>query len=214
MLNCHGNITEQNYEQCVAETKLYGPKRVATAKAVLKALESRKSDFQLFVESGTLLGAYRNGKMLPHDDDFDLGIYVRDENSMMPLLESLKATLDEILQKEYETRIVTSYSKKVEVYQPEFGKYPFRDTDYHNVTVDVTAFVDDGGGNLRMPHSSYDWFRTQRENIFPLWTIVYEGETFPAPRNPEQFLVDMYGYIGEGAVFDPETKKYVPKMAS
>ena len=214
MLNCHGNITEDNYEQCVAETRLYGPKRVAAAKAVLKALEQRKSEFQLFLESGTLLGAFRDGKMLPHDDDFDLGIYIPNEESMMTLLESLKATLDETLPEQYEARIVTSYSKKVEVYQPEFGKYPFRDTDYHNVTVDVTAYVDVGDGNLRMPHSSYEWFRTRKDNVFPLSSIVYEGENFPAPCNAEQVLVDMYGYLGKGAVYDPVTKKYVAKAAS
>lgn len=214
MLNCHGNITEENYEQCVAATRLYGPKRVAAAKAVLKALEQRKSEFQLFLESGTLLGAFRDGKMLPHDDDFDLGVYIPNEESMMTLLESLKATLDETLPEQYEARIVTSYSKKVEVYQPEFGKYPFRDTDYHNVTVDVTAYVDVGDGNLRMPHSSYEWFRTRKDNVFPLSSIVYEGENFPAPCNAEQVLVDMYGYLGKGAVYDPVTKKYVAKAAN
>ena len=212
MLNCHGTITEENYEQCLAETRLYGPKRVATAKAVLEALEPRKSEFHIFLDGGTLLGAYRNGKMLPHDDDFDYGIYVPDQESLMPLLESLKAYLEATLPEKYGARVVTSYSKKVEVYQPEFGKYPLRDTDYHNVTVDITSFVDDGEGNLRMPHFSYDWFRTRRENVLPLSSIAYEGETFPAPNNPEQVLVDMYGYIGEGAVFDPQTKKYIRKV--
>ena len=61
MLNSHGSITQENYEQCVAETKLYGPKRVKVAKEVLNALQSRKSEFQLFLDAGTLLGAYRNG---------------------------------------------------------------------------------------------------------------------------------------------------------
>ena len=211
MLNCHGNINEANYEQCLAETRLYGPKRVAIARAVLKALE--KSEFQIFMESGTLLGAYRNGKMLPHDDDFDYGVYVQDEDKLMQLLESLKAHLDATLPEKYKVRVVSTYSKKVEVYEPEWGKYPFFEntTDYHNVTVDITAFVDDGEGLLRMPHYRYDWFRTRRENLFPLTTMIYEGESFPAPYNAEQVLKDMYGYIGEGAVYDPETKKYVPK---
>jgi hypothetical protein len=215
MLNCHGTITEENYEQALADTRLYGPKRVAAAKAILKALEPRTSEFQIFLESGTLLGAYRNGKMLPHDDDFDYGLYVPDEESTVPLLESLKAHLVATLPKKYQARIVDTYSKKVEVYEPEFGNYPFlENTVYHNVTVDITAFVDDGKGALRMPHYRYDWFRTKRENLLPLSTITYEGETFPAPRNPEQVLVDMYGYIGEGAVYDPATKKYVAKEST
>lgn len=211
MLNSHGNITEENYKKCLAETRLYGPKRVVAAKAVLKALEPKKSEFQVFLDAGTLLGAHRNGKMLPHDDDFDLGIYTPDEESMMPLLESLKAVLDETLPEQYEARMVYSYCKKVEVYQPQFGKYPLRDTDYHNVTVDITPYVDDGDGNLSMPHCNYGWFSTRKENILPLSSIVYEGETFPAPYNTEKFLTDLYGYIGENAVYNPETKKYMPR---
>ena len=215
LLNCHGNITEENYEQCLADTRIYGPKRVTAAREVLKALESRKSDFQIFLESGTLLGAYRNGKMLPHDDDFDYGVYVDSEESTMSVLESLKNYLDETLPKEYQTRIVSTYSKKVEVYRPEFGNYSlFKDVIYHNVTVDVTAFVHDGKGLLRMPHYRYDWFRTRKDNVLPLTTITYEGETFPAPCNAEQLLTDMYGYIGEGAVYDPESKKYIKKPSN
>ena len=123
----------------------------------------------------------------------------------MDLLESLKAHLDATLPSNYKTRIVSTYSKKVEVYEPEFGNYPFSEFGvYHNVTVDITAFVDDREGQV---HYCYGWFRTRKENLLPLTSIVYEGHTFPAPCNSEQLLVDMYGYIGEGAVYDPETKK-------
>ena len=212
MLNCHGSINEANYEQRLAETRLYGPKRVALARAVLKALE--KSEFQIFMDGGTLLGAYRNGKMLPHDDDFDYGVYVQDEDKLMQLLESLKAHLNATLPEKYKARVMSTYCKKVEVYEPEWGKYSFiaeNMADYHNVSVDITAFVDDGEGLLSIRHYRYDWFRTRRENLFPLGTMIYEGESFPAPCNAEQVLKDMYGYIGEGAVYDPETKKYVPK---
>ena len=213
MLNCHGSITEANYDQCLAETRLYGPKRVAAAKAVQKALEPRKTEFQIYLDGGTLLGAYRNGKMIPHDDDFDYGIYVPDEDGILRMLQSLKEHLDATLPEKYRSRVVSTYSKKVEVYEPEWGKYPFlqNTTDYHNVTVDITAFVDDGEGLLRIPHYHLDWFRTRRENVFPLTTVLYEGESFPAPCNAKQLLEDMYGYIGEGAVYDPQTKKYVPK---
>ena len=65
--------------------------------------------------------------------------------------------------------------------------------------------------NMRIPHDSYGWFRTRRENVLPLSSITYEGETFLDLQNPEQYLTDLYGYIGENAVFDPETKKYAPK---
>ena len=210
-LNCHGTITKENYEQCLDDTRTYGPKRLAAAKETLKALESRKSEFRIFLDGGTLLGAYRNGKMLPHDDDFDYGVYVDSEESTMSVLESLKNYLDEVLPKEYQTRIVSTYTKKLEVYRPEFGTYVFKGMIYHNVTVDISVYVHDGKGILRIPHYLYDWFQTRKENVLPLTTITYEGEAFPAPCNAEQLLTDLYGYIGEGAVYDPETKKYIKK---
>lgn len=206
--NCHGTLTEENYEQSVADTRLYGPPRVAAARDILQAIVPRKSEFQIFLEAGTLLGAFRSGKMIPHDDDFDFGIYVENEASMMPSLESLKAHLDTTLPSKYRTRIITSYTKKVEVFAPDFGTYPFRDGLCHNVTVDISAFYDNEEGIVRIPHYLYDWFQTSRDNILPFTTILYEGHMFPAPCNPEQLLIDTYGYIGEGAVYDPETKKY------
>ena len=211
-LNCHGNITEENYEQCVANTRLYGPHRVTLARIIRDLIEPRKSEFRIFLEAGTLLGAFRSGKMIPHDDDFDYGLYVDDRVFIIPLLESLQAHLDKTLPSDYKVRLVTTYSKKIEVFAPAFGSYPFRGDLFHNVTVDITVFYFDNEEKaVRIPHYELEWFQTSRNNILPLTSIVYEGHAFPAPCNAEQLLTDLYGYIGEGAVYDPDTKKYKKK---
>ena len=52
--------------------------------------------------------------------------------------------------------------------------------------------------------------RLPLEAVVPTGEIVLEGEAFPAPRRTEQFLEALYGYLGEGAVYDAATGKYRP----
>lgn len=189
-----------------------GPPRVALGRIILEVVAPRESEFPIFLDGGTLLGTFRNGKMIPHDDDCDYGIYVEDEESIMPLLESLKSHLDAIIPSEYKTRIITSYTKKIEVFSPVHGSYQFKGAPYHNVTVDVTAYYYDSKDKVvKVPHYQYEWFETSRDNILPITSIVYAGHTFPAPANAEGYLTNLYGYIWEGTVFDRNTKKYKKK---
>ena len=53
---------------------IWGDKRLALAlktKEIIKDLEH-----PWFIESGTLLGAWRSGKFIPHDDDFDIALFL------------------------------------------------------------------------------------------------------------------------------------------
>jgi len=98
------------------------------------------------------MGAYRNGKMLPHDDDFDLVIHpthLRDSHPVedkVRYLEHLCKLFQEGLKQlgkdsSVGVRVVQTYAKKLEVFMPKYGKYPFRDGDYHNVCCDLTLLL-------------------------------------------------------------------------
>ncbi len=45
--------------------------------------------------------------------------------------------------------------------------------------------------------------------IFPLGQIEFEGSMYPCPARVEEYLEIQYGYIGEGAIWDPEVDRWV-----
>jgi len=45
--------------------------------------------------------------------------------------------------------------------------------------------------------------------IFPLGQIEFEESMYPCPTRVEEYLEIQYGYIGEGAFWDPETDRWV-----
>ena len=44
-------------------------------------------------------------------------------------------------------------------------------------------------------------------DCLPVGSMMLEGESFPCPHDTEAFLRTMYGYLGQGARFDPVTGK-------
>ena len=75
-------------------------------------LESYRGQCEWFIESGTLLGAFRSGKFIPHDDDFDIGVFWP-ENALEHLF-ALHEVLVNRLPEPLQCRLVTSYCKKIE----------------------------------------------------------------------------------------------------
>lgn len=218
-LNSHNTIRVDNLQQRIDECKKYGPHRVVLSRIVLECLSEHGLDH--FIEAGTLMGAWRNGKMIEHDDDFDLAVFVENlkPSQTAPYLAKLADLISAWLQeKKYDNakcRAVTSYAQKLEFFMPEYGKYPFRDTDYHNVTCDVTLILPFPGEEQesgQVQHIQSTKIRVPRECLLPVSTIRYEKLDYPAPHNPELYLKSIYGYLGSPAVYNSETGFYEPKI--
>lgn len=223
-LNSHNTIRADNLQQRIDECKRYGPHRIILSRVVLECLTFLNLDH--FIEAGTLMGAWRNGKMIEHDDDFDMAVYV---SNLKPSDTAL--FLNEINRKAQvwladwnakniaspvpmiACRVVTSYAQKLEFYMPEFGEYPFRDTNYHNVTVDVTLIVPFPGEESefgQVQHIQSTQVRVPHSCILPVSMIRYENLYYPAPHDPEQYLKSIYGYLGHPARYNPNTGFYEP----
>ena len=207
-INSWSTVTLDNYEDKVKDCQQHGPLRMELALHLKSILN--KSGLVWFLDTGTLMGAYRDGTMLKHDDDFDIGTYTTQEK-FDDLFEYIKKHLD----KKYEIRKIETYTVKYEIYDPSYGYYIFGDQyTYHNVTVDLQLYLPKDKNKVITTYTrdNYGELVDFTENmIVPIKTIVYEGHEFNCPNNPQKYLEEHYGYIGPNAIYNQETKKYEPK---
>lgn len=187
---------------------VYGEARLILALRVRDVLE--QTGVAWFLDAGTLLGAYRNGKLIPHDDDFDMAVCLPTYSGAHEL-EKLASRLT--VGAPYKCRMVTSYANKLEVFDPTspcFELPPhYRGADFYAVTVDLQVMTRGQGESFVYLHDLMRHIQVPCSAVFPPGEILCEGHSFRAPHDPAGFLEALYGYLGEDARFDPETKKYV-----
>ncbi|MGB1697139.1 MAG: LicD family protein [Thermoplasmatota archaeon] len=124
-----------------------------------------------FLAYGTLLGIVRDGHLIPHDDDMDVGVFQEDWDRIVP------KTIPGF------ARLETS---------PYTVKFVHKKT---GLVVDFFRFHPDG--EHRRAHAGSDkgthTYLFPRELLEPLGTIEWEGRTWTAPADPEGFLAHHYG---------------------
>jgi len=231
-------LTDASREQKIADGKIYGPLRTVAGKIthdlLLEIRNNMNKKFNIFLDAGTLLGATRSGKMIPHDDDFDMGVFIYDFDPQF--LVELKNELDKVMPTPYKVKLLQiaegDYADKLEVYDENHGFSPlYRKSldgtdlcyDYANVVVDLQLYVLDGSAHKQgrdhgvldvICHHTMD-FNT-RIPLNTLWqpdgaigqTLVYEDETFHGPIDSGKVLESKYGYLGSDAVYNEKTNKY------
>lgn len=86
------------------------------------------------------------------------------------------------------------------------------DTDFHNVTTDITLYTQDPADpTLCLPeHMNMRMMRVPVDAILPTTTRIFEGVEMRMPGRLREFLRCQYGYLGKGAVFNHDTKLYEP----
>lgn len=204
---------------------VWGEKRLALALVVKDILNGRDSAplVPWFIESGTLLGAWRTGRFIAHDDDFDIGVCLPDWDTAPTSLEALKVQILALLPAPYACRCVSTYCDKLEIYDPSQGQYQllgeqYGGADYHYVTVDLQAYTPwpENPGTQMAPRyraapGGYQVV-VDRAVLLPIGSIVLEGSEFPSPAKQEQFLTTMYGYLGQGARYCKATGFYLAPL--
>lgn len=132
-----------------------------------------------FLAYGSLLGAVRDGALIGHDSDADLGYVSRCTTPVDVIRESFRIQ-----------RALVRSGLTVVRYSGGGLKVIVREADGSRRGLDVfTGFLDDGHlvlmGEIREP------FR--EEWIWPLGTATLEGREFPVPAAPEHLLAATYG---------------------
>ncbi len=132
-----------------------------------------KQNVTPFLNSGTLLGYYRDGSPIPHDDDFDIGILVSG------------TTIDQV------AKNWKDFLGWLELNYPTTIKGSFAATYLsNNVQVDVFPAWIIGEKVCVYPYCYED---VSENALTPISSLEIRGRTFPIPAKPEEVLSINYG---------------------
>jgi hypothetical protein len=198
-----------NYKNPDAGCDKYGIYRLELAKYLRDNIFAKFNN-KYFIENGTLLGAFRNQKFIPHDDDFDFGILIDSKDE----INNINNIINYNLISNYKCRLIDSYCNKIEIYEPKYGKYilsgpKYNNQDYHYVTIDLQFYLKKNENIYDILYYIYPEPREININIIlPLTKITLENEIFYAPNKVEEFLKINYNSLHPEAKYSNKTGKY------
>ena len=81
-------MAENNYKKIDAGCDIYGDDRLKLAICLRDHVFIHLPQ-PIFIENGTLLGAWRKQKFIAHDDDFDFGILIDNKTEIRRILDTI-----------------------------------------------------------------------------------------------------------------------------
>ena len=211
-LSWWGDVTTANAEETIKKNReIIGERR-----ELLTVITGILADagIKFFLEGGTLLGAYRNGQFIYHDNDIDLGCV---DAEFVKVREVLDTELPDKYAYEHRTEVggfatnaigcfPVGGEKVVDAYGQE---WPLNMLDVYRYIYgdEQKSYRIDHDRAGRDPQGNPKWI--PEDIIFPLSTIVFEGIECPCPNDPKAFAELEQGYLGEDFEFDEETQLFV-----
>jgi LicD family len=162
----------------------------------------RSCGVEFWADFGTLLGAYRDRSLLPHEHNIDFSIM---EESVPRLIRNLNR-----LDRDFEFRDTTRYhhGPKFEITHRKFGG-----------TCDLYTYRRLENRELRIClgdrwHGTMDARDIPEEIIFPLQSTRIDGVLLMRPRQVKEYLIHRYGYLGYPAVLNDDGSGHYRGFAS
>jgi hypothetical protein len=204
---------ENNFKKPGSGMDIWGKQRLELG-ILLRDKVLNQLNIPWIIENGILLGAYRSGKFIVHDDDFDMALFFESNPSTIALdvLNKIKT----LLPAPYEARYVSTYCKKIEVYDPTYGRYildgpQYNGASFHYVTADLQFYQRFGNIYRCLYNANANLIEIPAEVLFPLGSMKIEAEEFQAPCDVVTYLKLWYGSLSPNAKFNPNTGFYEEK---
>lgn len=145
-----------------------------------------------WADGGTLLGAVRDGKHIPYDDDEDISMDTKNFFKLIKLLKQFKELYgyEVIVQRDNVIKIVDN--SVLYVRNLNTGE----DTIPRPACIDIFLYVEKNGEFVLDSPANRKLFPNcifKKKDLFPLKEFKYGDLTITGPNNPEQFLNDYYG---------------------
>lgn len=146
---------------------------------------------------GTLLGWFRNGRLLAHDLDVDFGAPVEGFSAVWAARRFLPEGF-------------TMHDTSARHFGPKLY------VSFRGWEADIYFFADDGREmhSLERSRNPGDVAPFPRDYFYPLQRAQMEGQPTQVPARPEALLTHVYRYLGEDGVRDPQTRYFVPRRPS
>lgn len=135
----------------------------------------KKNNVKYWLDWGTLLGAVRDGRMIPWDFDIDLGIYSEDVAKALALR-------TEVWKDGYDLCVCPVLESKLYFYKKDDSG-----VDFH---IDLDAWIKDG--DILRSNFNQDIIHTAEE-LENLQELEFEGKMYPVPKEPEKVLARFFG---------------------
>jgi len=209
-LSCWGDVTTENEQQVIASNLKFHPQRIKLLEMLSEILCSNNIEY--WIDQGTLLGANRNGKIIKRDCDVDIALANEEQFVILPKI------FDTNLPAEYDWYRKGSQCTGFNVYLKDGGicegEFNGRKYSWKQISCDIAFYAFKEIEQVFF--YDYKWFSVNKflfpkEVIFPLRNIEFEGKQHPCPNQIEEYLKIQYGYIGDNAVYDATTDRYIEK---
>jgi hypothetical protein len=194
-------VTPENNYLCLSDAELAGVLRdlAITAVAIFEA-----HNITYFLESGTLLGAFREHAVIRHDTDVDLGIdahgltYLRHHPVEVP--DAYKLAVwnsalypDSTCDDKLPARLT---HKATGLYADVFAFMEWKNSEFwegQDAVGPVASVCYSACQACPRVGERYRHFTVPRHWVYPLVDCLFEGRTFKCPRQPAKYLEHMYG---------------------